>query len=185
VARANEPANVIAAALRRAAVPFAHALLALAAPVAATPVAAQQAAPRARPRAEVRVDYLASDTDALHAGLGINVPLGTYVRVGVVGAGGVSWHDGRSVASARADVIGRFAFDPFRERRWGVSAGGGLTVRYDGELPGDRDRWRLLLAILVDLEGPRLGPLAPALQLGLGGGVRVGAIVRAADPYRR
>jgi hypothetical protein len=136
-----------------------------------------------RPRAEARVDYLGPNPDAVHAGLGVNVPLGTYLRVNLVGAGGASWDEGRAGASMRADVIGRFTFDPFRERRWGLSAGGGLSVRHDRV--AFANRWRPLLALIVDLEGPARGPLAAALQVGLGGGARVGLVIRGADPNRR
>jgi hypothetical protein len=151
---------------------------------AAIPAGAQQRATRPQPRPEVRVDYLARSPDAIHAGIGLNVPLGTYVRVELVGAGGPSWNDGRSGASARADVITRFSFDPFLERRWGVSAGGGVSLRYDELSPSD-DRWRPLIAIVLDLEGPVTGPVTPALQIGLGGGARVGMVLRAADRFRR
>jgi hypothetical protein len=152
---------------------------------AAAQVGAQQAAlPRARPRAEARVDYLGPDPHAVQAGLGLNLPVGTYLRVALIGAAGTSWDDQRAGGSLRADVIGRFSFDPFRERRWGVSAGGGLSVRHD-QVASARSRWRPLLALVVDLEGPRIGSVAPALQLGLGGGGRLGAIIRAADPNRR
>jgi hypothetical protein len=150
--------------------------------VAAAQAAAQASVPR--PRAEGRIDYLGRNPDAVHAGFGLNVPLATYVRIGIVAAGGPSWDDGRSGSSARADVIARFAFDPFRERRWGVSAGGGLSVRYD-ELSPSENRWRALIAVVLDLEGAVIGSVTPAVQLGLGGGTRVGFILRAADRFRR
>lgn len=150
---------------------------------AAWPRLPAQGLPRPRPRAEARVDYLGPNPDVVHAGVGVNVPLGTYLRVSVLGAGGASWDDGRTGGSVRGDVIGRFTFDPFRERRWGLSAGGGLSVRYDHVDAGRG--WRPLLALVVDLEGPRSGVVAPALQVGLGGGARVGLIIRGADPNRR
>lgn len=149
------------------------------------PIRAQESARRLPPRPEARIDYLGPNPAAVHAGLGLNVPVGTYLRVGLVGAGGTAWLEGRAEASARADVVGRFTFDPFRERRWGLSAGGGLSARYDRRESDDRARWRALVALVVDLEGPRLGSVAPALQLGLGGGLRAGVIVRSADPNRR
>jgi hypothetical protein len=151
---------------------------------AAIPANAQRGTSPARPLPEVRVDYLGRNPDALHIGAGLNVPIGTYVRVELVGAGGPSWNEGRSEPSARADVITRFAFDPFRERDWGVSAGGGISVRYDELSPSD-DRWRTLIAIVLDLEGPVRRTVTPALQLGLGGGARVGLVLRWGDRFRR
>jgi hypothetical protein len=156
-------------------------VVALALPVPGAAVRAQQPA---RPQVEARVDYLGPDPHAVQAGLGVNVPVGTYLRVGLIGAAGTSWHAGRRGGGLRADVIGRFSLDPFRERRWGLSAGGGLSVRYD-DVPAGSARWRPLLALVVDLEGPRTGSVAPALQLGLGGGARVGVIIRGAAPGRR
>ena len=162
------------------------ALVVLAALVVAPPVGAQSEIRRPPPRPEVRADYL--DPLTAHAGAGVNVPLGTYVRLGLIGGAGTSWRHGAPATSARADVVARFAFDPFRERRWGPSAGGGLSVRYDHD-PDEsgrlRGRWRTFIAVFLDLEGRRVGSLAPAVQLGLGGGLRVGLIVRAAAAYRR
>jgi hypothetical protein len=150
----------------------------------ATAARAQRTVPRPPARPEARVDYLGPNPQTVHAGFGLNVPFGTYLRLALVGAGGASWENGRAGASARADVIGRFSFDPFRERRWGLSAGGGVSARYD-ERVDSRRRWRALIVVVVDLEGPRIGGVAPAFQVGLGGGVRAGVIVRGADPGRR
>lgn len=158
------------------------AVLALIALAGGAPLPAQ-GIPRPRPRAEARVDYLGPNPDVAHAGVGVNVPGGTYLRVSLVAGGGASWQQERMGTSMRADVIGRFLFDPFRERRWGLSAGGGLSVRYDRVNVGRG--WRPLLALVVDLEGPRTGSVVPALQVGLGGGARVGVIVRGADLNRR
>ena len=158
----------------------AHAVIALLlVPVQATRA---QGLARARPRGELRVDYIGPHPHTLQVGGGVNLPVGPYLRVGVIGAGGVGWRDGRSAApSARADVVGRFAFDPFREHRWGLSAGGGLSVRYDEAGADGRRRWRALVALVIDLEGARAGSIVPAVQLGLGGGLRAGVILRGAQ----
>lgn len=157
------------------------ALTTLAAPLAAE---AQQSGAPPRPRLEARIDYLAGNPDAVHGGLGLNVPVGTYLRVELVGAGGVGWNDGRTGGSGRADLLARFSVDPFRERRWGLSAGGGLSIRYEA-LPMSGDRWRALVAVVLDLEGGLMSSVTPAIQLGLGGGARVGVILRGADRFRR
>lgn len=152
----------------------------------AASAARAQGEPRRPPaRPEARLDYLGGNPHAVHAAAGLNVAVGTYLRVGLVGGGGLSWHDGDSYGSARADVVGRFALDPFRERRWGLSAGGGVSARYDYDPSRLRRRWRAFVAVVVDLEGPRSGPFAPAAQLGLGGGARVGLVLRRADVFRR
>ena len=164
------------------------ALAGFAAAAAAPSASAQRATRRPPPRPELRLDYLGPEPHALHLGAGVNLPAGTYVRLGLVGGAGAAWRDGASGTSARADVIARFAFDPFRERRWGFSAGGGLSTRYDQDRDDSgrrRGRWRALVALLLDLEGPRAGSLAPAVQIGLGGGARGGVILRAADRSRR
>jgi hypothetical protein len=162
---------------------IALALTALVAAVA--PARGQGAARRASPRPEGRIDYFGPDPHTLHAGAGLNLLVGTYLRVGLIAGGGATWQDGETRGSARAEVIGRFSFDPFRERRWGLSAGGGVSAQYDYDAVRRRPRWQALVTVILDLEGPRTGSLAPAVQVGLGGRPRIGLVLRAADPYRR
>jgi hypothetical protein len=97
------------------------------------------------------------------------------MRVGVLGGAGATIDGkGGSRAAGRVDVLARFLIDPFRQQRWGFSAGAGVSLRAD---PGDRLRPRLLAAI--DLEGQRASAgLSPSLQIGLGGGVRGGVGLR-------
>lgn len=132
--------------------------------------------------AEYRADMLIGRGTAAQIGAGAQFPLGYYVRLGVTGAAGVSSRDGDSVASGRVDVIARYLLDPFREVAWTPSFGGGLTVRYDD---GDA-RPRTYLAVVLDVEGPRFRRvLSPSLQLGLGGGTRIGVALRATrGPWR-
>jgi hypothetical protein len=141
----------------------------------AAPARAQVPSPTVEP--ELRLDVIAGHEPAVQAGAGVQVPMGYYVRVGIVGAVGVpTGADAPSPrrADARADLLVRFLLDPFRQSRYGLSIGGGLSARAE---PGDRVRPLLLVA--MDLEGRRSSHgLVPALQLGLGGGVRVGMILR-------
>lgn len=133
---------------------------------------AQQRVPLAP---EVRLDVIGAHPTSVQGAIGVEVPAGTYVRVGVLGGAGATIEsDGASRAAGRLDVLARFLVDPFRQSRWGFSAGAGVSVRAD---PGDRVRPRLLVAL--DLEGRRSrGGVSPSVQIGLGGGVRGGVGLR-------
>jgi hypothetical protein len=124
--------------------------------------------------AEFRGDVIAGRGTAAQGGLGAVVPLGAYVRLSLDGAVGSTWRDGTTLASGRVDAIGRFLLDPFREMPFGLSLGGGLSLPVT---QGDR-RTRPYLTAVVDIEGRKHGPLTPALQLGLGGGMRIGLVFR-------
>lgn len=126
------------------------------------------------------MDAIFAGVDAAHAGLGLNVPLGTYVRLGALAAGGLARADGESVRSARVDLVARFVFDPLRQHRWGPYGGGGASVRY--ERPGPLHP-RLLLVLGV--EGRPLHGIMPALETGFGGGTRVGLVLRRVVAERR
>ncbi len=120
---------------------------------------------------ELRADVIRlNDRIGVEAGGGVQIPLGYYTRIGVTAAaGGVA-----SSASGRLDLVARFLFDPFLQQRWGVSAGGGISFRARGN-----DHLRPYLLTVIDLEGPHSASgLSPALQLGLGGGIRLGGAVR-------
>ena len=64
--------------------------------------------------------------------------------------------------------------DPFRQDAWGLSFGGGLSVRE-----------RAYLAVIAEVEGREVAGWLPALQLGVAGGFRAGVVVRRAVPGRR
>lgn len=140
--------------------------------------------PRPSVQPELRADVIAGHQPAVQLGAGLQVPMGYYVRIGVDGAVGVSTGgdaptSGR--ADARADLLVRFLLDPFRQSAYGLSLGGGLSARAE---PGDRVRPRLLVA--MDVEGHRSSHgLVPALQVGLGGGVRVGVVLRRGERLMR
>lgn len=136
-------------------------LLALLACVAAAPAGAQRVQP------EIRFETLGPDYQGL-LGVALHVPAGRYVRVGLGGTG---------FAIGRTDLIARFTFDPYRQMRWALSAGGGVS--YDAELK------QLFLALHSDLEGPRMGSVSPFVSAGLAGGARFAVGVRRAFPTRR
>lgn len=145
--------------------------------VAAALFFASASALSAQGRPELRADAIVSRIAALHAGGGILFPLGTYVRSGVIIGAGVA--DGS--ASFRADLLNLFHVDPFRESRWAPYGGGGLSFRHD--LAPDKSR--TVLVVLVGIEGPSRMGFAPAFELGLGGGVRAGLVMRRSGGNRR
>lgn len=140
---------------------------------AASPARAQQ--PRTPPVPEVRLDVVGARPTSVQGAVGVEIPAGYYVRVGLLaGAGPSIERSGASRIAGRADVLARFLIDPFRQSPWGFSAGAGVSLRAD---PGERVRPRLLVAL--DLEGKRSrGGLSPSVQIGLGGGVRGGLGLR-------
>jgi hypothetical protein len=140
--------------------------------VAPVSARAQQRVPVAP---ELRLDVIGARPTSVQGAVGVEIPAGTYMRIGVLGGAGVTIDgDACSRAAGRVDVLARFLLDPFRQTRWGFSAGAGVSVRAD---PGEKVRPRLLAAI--DLEGRRTSAgLSPSVQIGLGGGVRGGVGLR-------
>lgn len=129
--------------------------------------------PARRLRPELRIDYIGARTHAVHGGVGISVPAGTYARLGAAAGVGPGWGDS-TFTSARADATVRFLIDPFRRSRWGVSFGGGLSALHDGsDLRG-------LALLFADVEGPGDAGWIPFAGVGVGGGVRVTLGVRRA-----
>jgi hypothetical protein len=130
---------------------------------------------------ELRADAIIGRQTAAQLGAGVVMPLGIYVRFSVDAAGGATFAENGSRASGRIDAIGRFLLDPFRETPIALSVGGGVSVPYvDGQ-----SRVRPYLTAVIDIEGRQHGKLTPALQLGLGGGARVGFVLRASPPRFR
>ncbi len=139
---------------------------------------------------EVRADGAFGREGGVFAGLGLFGDAGLYTRLGLVAMAGLSRDplalgaaddDGQLVPGARVEALARFHLDPLRLSRRGTYLGGGVAAALrDGAAP----RWQLVA--LVGLEGaPTRGGLAPALEVGLGGGVRVGMALRGARAARR
>ena len=154
-------------------------LLPLVALMVATSIAHGQERAPAQPQLRVdAIDVRSIREGTVHGGAGVDVPLGYYARLGVLIGGGITRRDDVILGSGRADVIARFLLDPFREARWGLSVGAGMTVGY---IAGED--WREFLVVVLDVEAPPVRRrVVPAFQLGLGGGVRVGIVAR---PYRQ
>lgn len=127
----------------------------------------------ASPQWEGRFDAVLAPRAGAMLGAGMNLRAGWYARVGAsVSAGAVRRADAWE-ARQRVDATARFLFDPFGERRRGFYAGAGLAAerRADGRVHG------LLLGI-VGFEGATTARLIPALEAQLGGGVRLGVVLR-------
>ena len=132
--------------------------------------------------AEYRADAIVATRTAVQAGAGAAVPLGVYVRLGIDGAlGGTFGGDDGAKLSGRVDAIGRFLLDPLREVPVALSLGGGVSVPYAA---GDAHVRPLLVAV-VDVEGKMGGSITPTLEIGLGGGARVGLVLRRSPPRWR
>lgn len=135
------------------------------------------------PPIELRVDVIdprSRTSGTLQGGVGVNLPLGYYVRLELVGAAGVTRRDSINASSGRFDALSRFLLDPFGESPWGLSIGGGMSVQF-----ARGARTHEYLVVVTDLEGPPIGPVVPAIQLGLGGGFRAGLILRGYHSGRR
>ena len=131
---------------------------------------------------EWRVDGIFARTAGGEVGLGVSLPVGIYVRNGLVGGIGVGQHG----VEGRTDLLSRFSLDPFRQSRWSLYGGGGISGRYRAEEDGGS---RAYLLLFLGLEGPlplgRTSGWVPAFEVGLGGGARVGVIIRRGINARR
>lgn len=125
---------------------------------------------------EYRVDAIGGREPGVEAGLGYTVPLGTYVTSGLVVASG--WSSGG--ATARLDQVNRFRLDPFGQQRWSPYGGGGVSFRF-----GEHSTPEPYLLLVAGAEGPLSRGLLISVEAGLGGGARIGLIVRRRPAKRR
>lgn len=142
---------------------------------------ALRAQERAPVRTEVRVDATSARVQRLELGAGAAIPMGTYVRIALLGGAGVarSAEPDRArkgnAAAARADVVARFQIDPFHQSTRGLYGGGGVSY-----LASEGERGRVYLTLLAGLELRDRGRVAPGIEVALGGGVRIGIALRRA-----
>ena len=78
------------------------------------------------------------------------------------------------------DGLARFHLDPFRQSRWAPYGGAGISGRFD-RVSGAR----AYLLVVAGLDGPIRNGMTPSVELGLGGGARLGVILRRATGERR
>lgn len=134
---------------------------------------------------EVRADgIVADDVRTAQVGAGVLWPVGRAVRLGVVAAVGVADGDGAEGAASdaasgaapgwRAEAVAHFVVRTGPTGRARLYAGAGA-----GFLDARAGAGRAVAHVLVGLEGDGAG-WAPAVELGLGGGVRLGVALRRA-----
>jgi len=148
---------------------------ALALVLAASPAGAQSLQIRPFAQIEARADAILGSPSALQLGGGVNFPVDPYVRFGATIAGGTAREDGRNGTSIRADLTARYLLDPYAETRWGLYGGAGLSARWERDA-----RWRPYLLLVGGVEGPPHGSWRTAFEVGIGGGARVGIVLRRA-----
>lgn len=136
--------------------------------------------PSASPRWEGRVEATAAESPGAHLGIGLGVRAGWYARPSLLlAAGAVQGSDDVWRGSQRADLVLRFLLDPFGERPRGWYGGAGVSVQ---QVEG-RSRGALLL--LAGVEGRSRRGVRPAIEVGVGGGVRLGFVLRRTRPDTR
>lgn len=124
---------------------------------------------------EIRFDVVGPPPVSLEPGVGVNGRIGNYVRGGFAIGYDARGVNHRSGERWRFDVTARVTLDPFREQRFGFSFGGGVSHRGS----------TAYLAALLDIEGPEIVGMLPALQVGVSGGLRGGVVLRRAIRNRR
>ena len=130
-------------------------------------VGAAQVPPRSA-AIEVRVDGIfGQDVATAHAGLGLIRPASRNFELELVLGGGMTTRDEQdeSRASARADILARFAPPPASRDAWSAYAAGGVGGLFERGVKG-----RGAIILLVGARGRRT-----FVEAGLGGGLRLGA----------
>jgi hypothetical protein len=135
---------------------------------------ARLAAQRPPVEREVRVDAIVARRAAVEAGGSLITAQGIYARTSLTAAGGVADRVTGASPVGRAEITSRFLLDPFREWPYGLSVGAGVGVTN----LQTQTVWRPYLIALVDLELGEASGWTPAIQLGLGGGARLGISLR-------
>ena len=108
---------------------------------------------------------------------GLEGDAGLYARLGLAASAGAST-DGRAVGEVAG--TGRFLLDPLRQSSRGLYATGGLALRVEHAV-----RPRLFVLAGLGLEGRPVGRVVPAVEAGVGGGARLGVVLRPVRPGRR
>jgi len=152
-----------------------------------TPSGAQSNPPLPRLMNDGGVNARWSRSNAIELGWSLIIPTSPYVRMHLTAAGGYIRRDQLWMRESRYEGTVRFLLDPFRQSRYGLSFGGGVGMTNSDGLFGRPNpfgqrfqTWRPYLVTYTDLELRKSAGLTPALQLGIGSGIRFGLVVRSA-----
>jgi hypothetical protein len=153
----------------------------------ASALGAQSGPPLPRITNEAQVNARWSRSNALEVGWSVIIPASPYIRTSLTAATGRILRDQVWQRESRYEITTRFLLDPFRQSRYGLSFGAGAgTTNSDGLFGranplGERpQRWRPFMAVIADLELRKSAGLTPAVQVGIGSGIRAGLVVRSA-----
>lgn len=135
---------------------------------------------RQGPLPEARLDVIEADATAIHAGVGLGFPIGVYVRPAILLAAGPATNGDVWRTSVRMDAVARFLLDPLRESSLGLYGAGGVSALHD-----PWGHWRGVITLALGLELPARAGGVWAVEVGLGGGVRLGVALRRLRPGRR
>jgi hypothetical protein len=130
---------------------------------------------------EIRLDAFAGREGGAQIAGGALFDAGLNVRLAMIGGAGVARRPGGAVVGVqRAEVVARFLLDPMRRSARGLYFAGGVGAVHTGG-----DDVRAVLVALVGVEGRPRGSVAPALEAGVGGGARLGVMLRRTRRDRR
>jgi hypothetical protein len=153
----------------------------------AVAAAAQSGPPLPRLMNEGQVNGRWSRSNAVELGWSLIIPTSVYVRTTLTAAGGYIWRDQRWMRESRYEASARFLLDPFRQARYGLSFGAGAGMTNSDGLFGEPNSigiasqtWRPYLVTYMDLELRKTAGLTPAVQVGIGSGIRAGLVIRSA-----
>ena len=155
--------------------------------VAVSTASAQSGPPLPRLMNDGSVNARWSRSNAIELGWSVIIPMSPYVRTHLTAAGGYIRRDQLWMRESRYEATTRFLLDPFRQAKYGLSFGGGVGMTNSDGLFGRPNAlgerfqtWRPFLVTYADLELRKSAGLTPALQLGIGSGIRLGFLVRSA-----
>lgn len=142
--------------------------------------AVRGAAPRRpAPRVEGRAEAILARSSSFQLGAAALWPASPYLQLGAAAAAGMTRGpdaaDRDAAASSRAEGLARFTLEPDPGARWrlyGQATAGVLWVRGQAG--------RALVGVALGVEHAPVGAFRPALELGMGGGLRLALALRPA-----